>query len=189
VNDERRDHFDDVYQRHYGRVLAYVLRRLPPEAADDVVAETFTTTWRHIDHVPSGDGELPWLYRVAASAVATQRRARQRHDHLAAKLVFEAGAHDDTTDDPAEAVARHDAVLAALRLLSPRDQEALLLTSWEDLDIASAAIVADCSPAAFKVRLHRARRRFAHLIALRPPDTSQPSHASTTHRTISEVTR
>jgi DNA-directed RNA polymerase specialized sigma24 family protein len=48
-------------------------------------------------------------------------------------------------------------VLAALRRLSPRDQEALRLTVWEDLDIATAA-------AAMKVRVHRARRRLAGLL-------------------------
>jgi len=43
--------------------------------------------------------------------------------------------------------------------LPPKDREALALTEWEQLDIATAARVARCSPATFRVRLHRARRR------------------------------
>jgi RNA polymerase sigma-70 factor, ECF subfamily len=58
-------------------------------------------------------------------------------------------------------VAERLAVLAALATLRPDDQEALRLTEWEQLDIAAAAQVMGCSAATFRVRLHRARRRFA----------------------------
>jgi RNA polymerase sigma-70 factor (ECF subfamily) len=51
--------------------------------------------------------------------------------------------------------------LAALAQLGERDREALLLHAWEGLDHADAGTVMGCSPGAFAVRLHRARRRFA----------------------------
>jgi RNA polymerase sigma-70 factor (ECF subfamily) len=55
-------------------------------------------------------------------------------------------------------------VLAALATLPANDQEALRLTEWEELDQATAARVAGCSTTAFKVRLHRARRRLARAL-------------------------
>jgi RNA polymerase sigma-70 factor (ECF subfamily) len=45
--------------------------------------------------------------------------------------------------------------------LSPADQEVLRLIEWDGLDVAEAARVLRCTRTALKVRLHRARRRFA----------------------------
>ena len=176
MSDERQHRFDDIYRCHYGHVLAYASRRLPPEPAADVVAETFTTAWRHIDRVPA-DGELPWLYRVASNAVATERRGIRRRTRLQAKITQQIDFAEQLSDH-AEQLSDSDAILEALRRLPVPDQEALLLTSWEDLDTATAAHVAGCSVTAFKVRLHRARRRLAQLLALvdppRPPATTSP---------------
>jgi RNA polymerase sigma-70 factor (ECF subfamily) len=52
----------------------------------------------------------------------------------------------------------------ALGRLSPTDREALLLIGWEGLDHDDAARVLGCSAVAFKVRLHRARKRLARLL-------------------------
>jgi RNA polymerase sigma-70 factor (ECF subfamily) len=48
---------------------------------------------------------------------------------------------------------------SALRSLSPLDREALLLIAWEDLTPSQAARALRINPAAFRVRLLRARRR------------------------------
>ena len=53
-----------------------------------------------------------------------------------------------------------DPLLAtALRSLSRLDREALLLIAWEDLTPSQAARSLGINPAAFRVRLLRARRR------------------------------
>jgi RNA polymerase sigma-70 factor (ECF subfamily) len=53
--------------------------------------------------------------------------------------------------------------LAALRALSDADRELLTLLAWHDLTQDEAAQALGCSRGALKVRLHRARRRFAQL--------------------------
>jgi RNA polymerase sigma-70 factor (ECF subfamily) len=46
-----------------------------------------------------------------------------------------------------------------------------MLVAWDDLDAARAARAAGCSPATFRMRLHRARRRLKQRMAERPfPD-------------------
>ena len=47
----------------------------------------------------------------------------------------------------------------ALTALSPLDQEALLLVAWDGLTSREAAAVMGVSAGAFRIRLHRARRR------------------------------
>lgn len=49
----------------------------------------------------------------------------------------------------------------ALRRLSELEREALLLVAWEDLSAPAAAASLGISRAAFRVRLHRARRRLS----------------------------
>ena len=51
-----------------------------------------------------------------------------------------------------------------LRALSLRDREALLLVAWEDLTPALAARSLGLSQAAFRVRLHRSRKRLRRLL-------------------------
>ena len=174
-DDEQRFRF--LYRQHYARVLAYALRRVGPDRAQDVVAETFLVAWRHIRKAPADP--LPWLYRLASNAVSNDGRALRRGVRLqerarAGAATMLAGAL--MASDHAERVGETDWVLAALRRLSPRDQEALLLTVWEDLDLATAAAAMGCSTAAMKVRVHRARRRLAGLLTSSQADSSEAAH-------------
>jgi RNA polymerase sigma-70 factor (ECF subfamily) len=159
--------FTMLFTDHYEPVLAYARRRVEPEAAQDVVAETFLAAWRHLDHLR---GEpLPWLYRVASHAIANQRRASRRRGRLddRARLL----ASETASVDHADAATEREVLAAAFGSLSERDQEVLRLVMWERLDRTAAASVLGCSPATFKVRLHRARRRLSRLM---DPGGGQP---------------
>jgi RNA polymerase sigma-70 factor, ECF subfamily len=142
------------WHRH---VLAYALRRADPATAEDVVAETFVIAWRRMDDLP--DPPLPWLLGVARRVLANLRRGERRRGALLDRLRHEPAAIADT------APGDQGRVLAALASLPERDREALLLHAWEGLDHAGAGTVMGCSPAAFAVRLHRARQRFARALA------------------------
>jgi RNA polymerase sigma-70 factor (ECF subfamily) len=50
-------------------------------------------------------------------------------------------------------------LISALQRLSATDQEVLALAAWEELRPREAAIVLGVSPAWYRVRLHRAKRR------------------------------
>ncbi|MGI5201278.1 RNA polymerase sigma factor [Spirillospora sp. CA-108201] len=163
--DEER--FTALFRQHHARVLAYALRRTDAARADDVVAETFTAAWRHASALP--DDPLPWLYRTAANCLANQHRSRVRQERLAGRL---AGEPARTGPDPAHGVVEQDRLTDALARLGAADREALLLVSWEGLDNHAAAYAAGCSATAFKVRLHRARKRLAALLAEPEPDSA-----------------
>ncbi|QKG24939.1 ECF subfamily RNA polymerase sigma-24 subunit [Actinomadura verrucosospora] len=148
-----------LFRRHHARVRAYVLRRTDEERADDVVAEAFTAVWRHIDRLP--DDPLPWLYRAAHNCLNNDRRSRARRARLTGRLAQ----HHQDAPDHAAGVVEEVRLREALWRLPDADREALMLVAWEDLDHRSAAYVAGCSAAAFKVRVHRARKRLAALLA------------------------
>ena len=69
--------------------------------------------------------------------------------------------HRAPGDDPGSA-----ALGRALARLTAADREVLLLAGWEGLTPAEIAVVLACSPAAARVRLHRARRRLRVLLAI-----------------------
>jgi RNA polymerase sigma-70 factor (ECF subfamily) len=151
-----RTAFEALFRTHVGAVHAYALRRSDPATADDVVADTFLVCWRKFDRVP--EEPLPWLYAVARRCLANRLRAVRRKRARATP----ASAHQlDPTADTYEQRSHARDVLAALAQLPPKEREALQLCAWEGLSPADAARVAGCTAAAFRVRLHRGRRRLA----------------------------
>ncbi len=145
--------FEDVFASLHGDVLRYALRRVPHDQAADVVAETFLVAWRRRDEVPR-EHVRQWLFRVAANVIANADRGRVRQSRLEGRL----RAVPDAEDVGGVDVLR---VRAALATLPAPDQEALRLIEWDGLAPPEAASVAGCSTATFRVRLHRARKRFA----------------------------
>jgi RNA polymerase sigma factor (sigma-70 family) len=155
----REQRFTTLFSECYSPVLAFARRRLEPDAAQDVVAETFLTAWRRLDEI--GGEPLPWLYRIAGHAVANQRRGQVRRGRLADRA-RQLG--EGVAPDPADGVIESRLLVEAFNALGERDREALRLVMWEGLPPKEAAFVLECSPATFTVRLHRARRRLARLL-------------------------
>lgn len=154
-----RDRFERCFDEHYVRIFAFAMRRVRGrEAAEEVVAETFAVAWRRRDSIPSPG--LPWLYGVASNLIANQYRSNDRRRSLDLRLAQEAGAAAEAPD-PADSLGGRDELAAAFAGLEESEREALRLVAWEGLSTGDAARVFGCSPGAFRVRLHRARRKLA----------------------------
>jgi RNA polymerase sigma factor (sigma-70 family) len=153
VDLERRAQFEALFERHHSAVRRYVVRRAAGVVVEDVVADTFLVAWRRLEDVP--ELALPWLLGVARRVLADQRRAARRRRSLSERLRREA-----STPDPwSPPMGLSTELVDALRMLTEREREALLLVAWDGLSPRDAAVVAGCSSAAFRVRLHRARAR------------------------------
>lgn len=162
--DERRRRFEEIYAACHDPVLGYVMRRTEDgHDAADVLAETFLIAWRRLDDVPARDRARPWLYGVARRVLANHRRGERRRTALGDRLRTELQA----AVQPAEHHDASSAVAAAFRSLSDDDRELLSLVGWEGLDAGQIATVLGCSRNAVRIRLHRARKRFARELATR----------------------
>ncbi|HET6866969.1 MAG TPA: sigma factor-like helix-turn-helix DNA-binding protein [Solirubrobacteraceae bacterium] len=152
---DRGTRFDALFAAHFAAVRAYVLRRRGAAPVDDVLSETFLVAWRRLDAVP--EDALPWLLGVARRVLANQRRGEARRAALIDRLSsLTSRAH------VAEPVGDVFGSLGdAIATLSAPEREALLLVAWEGLEPRRAARVVGCTPAAFRARLYRARRRLA----------------------------
>lgn len=179
-----RSRFEILYAASYQEITGYVRRRIAGPEADDVIAHVFTVAWHRIDRVPPPPEDRLWLFGVARNSVADHHRGERRRFRLRARLM-----EDAVTAAPAAAEpdARHEAVLAAIAALRPKDREALQLVLWEDLSHAEAAAVLGCSVNAFELRYRRARNAVRDAVTGPPParDAGHTRLVPTTSRTES----
>ncbi len=172
---DNRQRFEEIYDAYSGLILAYAARRTGNAAdAADVVAETFTVAWRRLEDVPPGEQARPWLYGVARRVLANHHRGIQRRRRLDERATAEFARSMEV--EPAD-LDGPDAgrISAALGDLSVADRELLTLVGWDGLDPAEIAAMLGTSAATVRVRLHRARKRFARLL-----DTERVQRSTTT---------
>jgi RNA polymerase sigma-70 factor, ECF subfamily len=136
---ERGERFTGIFETYHSQLTAYVSRRVPSSAVDDVVADVFAAAWRDLDQI---DGDpLIWLYRIGRHTVSNQWRAAQRRARLTDRL-----RQNDrgVGGDYSEHVGWKEPFEAAFAALSEADREVLRLVAWEDLTRAEAAAVLGC---------------------------------------------
>jgi RNA polymerase sigma factor (sigma-70 family) len=160
--DQRQRRFEAVYAAHRGSILGYVLRRTGnPDDAADVIAETFLTAWRRLDDIPRDPEARLWLYGVARRVLANHHRGERRRSALTDRLRADLA----TGYRPPEPDGEYAQITAAFRRLPAADRELLALSAWEGLDYGQIAVVLGCSRNAVRLRLFRARKRFAAELA------------------------
>lgn len=175
---QRRARFEAMYRAHCGAVRGFVHRRVPSEAADDVVSDVFVAAWRRLEHAP--EDELPWLLGIARGVIANRRRGDARREALRGRLAAVAVVEVERAPEPRAGHGLREALVS----LSERDQEVLRLVAWDGLDRARAARVMGVSASVFSLRLHRARRRLARALAERQSEGQRADDQSSL-----EVTR
>jgi len=173
------ERFEALYTGSYQEISGYVRRRVPPDAADDVVAQVFTVAWRRFGQVPGPPQDRLWLFGVARNCAAEHHRAATRRLRLRTRLSQEPAA---VAHVPGPGGPDHDPgpVLAALASLKPRDREALQLVLWDELSHAEAAEVLGCTVNAFELRYRRARNRVRDALAAAWADAARGAPTSDT---------
>jgi RNA polymerase sigma-70 factor (ECF subfamily) len=141
--------FELFYRTHFQSVSRYVLRRLPLDSHDDVVASVFVVAWKKFDSNP--EPSLPWLYRIASFEVAHERRRLARQPKTESVRDVDVVSVQPSLDD--------NELGLSLRQLSKGDVELLRLLFVEELSREDAAMVLGCTTGTLSVRLHRARAR------------------------------
>lgn len=167
--DDPLERFAGLYDRYYRNVLRYSLQHAEQGSAEDVASDTFLIAWRRWPDIP--EPPLPWLLGVARNLLRKQAEAGRRRRLLADQIATLTTAADIVAWDAAEHVVQRATALQALASLPERDIEVLTLVTWHGMDPRGAGAVLGCSPRAFTVRLHRARRRLTQ--ALRAADQAQ----------------
>ncbi|MFE9691616.1 RNA polymerase sigma factor [Micromonospora sp. NPDC005806] len=156
------EEFGVLYDRYAAQLYRYAYRRVGPELAEDVVADTFLAAFRRRSSYDLARTDArPWFFGILTREIARHRRSEEARW----RAVGRAG-----TDDVAEGFA--DRIVAsvtarstrrplaeALRRLSPGDRDVLLLVAWGDLSYEEVAETLHIKIGTVRSRLHRARRK------------------------------
>jgi RNA polymerase sigma factor (sigma-70 family) len=168
--------FTELFDRYADDVYRHVVRRLGPNAAEDVTAETFTVAFAVRARFDlSRPDARPWLLGIATNLIRGNRRTELRRWRAMARAV-PAAAEEPEADRAAArltAQAARRELAAALALLSPEQRDALLLHAWAKLDYEQIAVALDVPIGTVRARLHRARAVLREALAPGPPADDQ----------------
>lgn len=156
------ERFAVVFDRHSDEIYGYAARRLGPETAEDVVAETFLTAFRkRATYDLTRPDVRPWLYGIATFAVREHRRAEVRRNRALARME----SHEAVESFEERSAARLTAerlqpqLAAVLARLSAADRDLLLLIAWAELSYDEAAQALGIPIGTVRSRLHRIRKK------------------------------
>lgn len=173
----REQRFREVYDAAYGDLLRFLRRRVHPSHAEDIAGDVMLIAWRRLDDLPAAMPDArAWLFGVARHALQNARRGSDRRTALAVRLA-EASTPDADAGNHSELVAQRVDIAAAWTQLSAAHQEAIALTVFDGLTAPEAATVLGISPAAYRLRLSRARRTLRRHTSSHSADSPAPSAA------------
>jgi RNA polymerase sigma-70 factor (ECF subfamily) len=150
------DAFEQLYQRHAGRVYALCLRMTgEPSRAEDLTQEVFIRAWRKLGSFRGEGGFAGWLRRLTINVVLMEIRARRRRRDRV---------------QPGEKVLEFEKPLAPRQLgagldletaiggLPPRARSVFVLHDVEGYNHEEIARIMNVAVGTSKAQLHRARR-------------------------------
>lgn len=155
--------FEAAFQEHFAPVYRFICRRVGPDLAEDLAADTFATAYRRRASYQPGRGSLrAWLYGIAANVLRNHWRAEERLLALDAQLLAEddtaaAMAIVDVVNDRLIASSLAPRIAAALQTLTAEQREVLLLYAWAELSHDEIAAALEIAPGTARSRLSRAR--------------------------------
>jgi RNA polymerase sigma factor (sigma-70 family) len=163
--------FGMLFDRHAPAIGRYVARRLGPDAADDLVAETFLAAFRRRGRYDLAYGDArPWLYGIATRLIGRHRREEVRFFRAIARTGVDPAAEpvaDEVTDRVAAQAARRELATALARL--SQDQRDVLLLVASGLAYEETALALGVPAGTVSSRLVRARRKVREALGGQDP--------------------
>lgn len=155
---QQGDHaaFDGLVQLHQTALRGFLRHRLPSDAVEDVLQETFLAAWSALPAFEPRVRLKTWLYRIALHKAADSMRRRPREISLE---MLSSELYDSGLSATDTALWAH-ALLAQL----PEEQRLLLqLYYFDDLTLAEVALVLDRNLNTVKYHFYQAHARSLQL--------------------------
>lgn len=144
--------FAVLFDRHFDAIHGYAQRRVGPDLADEIAAETFTRAFdRRRRYDSARDNARPWLLGIAANLLRRHWRSERRRLNAYARS---GGREGSELSGPLAAELG-----AAVMALPRREREPLLLLAWADLSYDDIAVALDIPVGTVRSRISRARTK------------------------------
>ena len=165
-----QENFDSLYEDYHGKVHRVILRLVRnPLDAEDLTQETFLKVEKNLPHVKRPESVPSWLYRIATNTTLDYlRQSRSYGKKDLTQLGLEHSKHPPADDTPSpaaflDAAESERCVHQYADRLPEQYRIVLVLHYLEGLPLVHVAEVMGSTVGATKVRLHRARKRFAEI--------------------------
>lgn len=165
------ERFALIFDRHVHAVHRYVQRRIGPDRADDIVAETFAVAFqRRSLYDTNWPDARPWLLGIATNILRHEWRKERRQLRAFARSGTDPMARSslevDMVPDRVDAQAVGPRLALALTKLRRAEREPLLLYAWGELSYAEIADALGLPLGTVRSRISRARRRLRELLGV-----------------------
>lgn len=173
----RRPGFEEEALPHLDAVYRFALRLTgAPDAAEDLVQETFLRAFKSWDQYTRGTAAKSWLFTICRNVFLRRRERSQRHDQIVSESVPRAGAWSDALNplwfslsgvDPEgdffDSIV-DDRILEAINELPEEYRTAVVLSDIEGLPYAEIAEMMEVPVGTVKSRLFRGRRQLQRVL-------------------------
>jgi RNA polymerase sigma factor (sigma-70 family) len=152
--------FDEVFDTFFVEIRGYAAKRLGPDAAADVAAQTFLEAFRNRRRYdPERAGVRTWLYGIATKMVGRHQRAETRALRARARIGLgqDTEEHTERVDSRVSAEGLRGALAGAIAGLPRGQRDVLLLVALADLSHDEVAEALGISYGTVGSRLSRAR--------------------------------
>ncbi|MEV5709014.1 RNA polymerase sigma factor [Actinoallomurus sp. NPDC052274] len=156
------ERFGAIFDAYFDEIRAYVERRIGPENASDVAAETFLAAFRKRDrYEPARASVRTWLYGFATKLVGKHRRSEVRALRAMDRIAGDAGSEEleERIAGRIAAESLRGRLAGALAGLSAGDRDVVLLVALAELSHEEVAAALDIPYGTVGSRLNRARRK------------------------------
>ncbi|TCO52871.1 RNA polymerase sigma factor [Actinocrispum wychmicini] len=168
----------ELYDEYARPLHGYLSRRVGPDIADDLVAETFLLLWEHRHRYdPTRASPRAWLYGLAGNVLRGHVRTEVRRLRAWARHGAQEVPGSELSSrvvDIADAQTLAGRLAAAVAGLRAQERDVLLMVAWGDLTPVEIAEVLDVPVGTVRSWLHRARSRLRRLV-----ETDQPAQETT----------
>ncbi|MGD8861788.1 MAG: RNA polymerase sigma factor [Myxococcales bacterium] len=170
--------FGALLTRYRGPLYNFALRTLrDPEAASDVLQDTFTRVIQRADTFDKRSKFSTWMYTVARNLCIDHMRKQKHRRHASldapaaghsdggAPLAERVAAGDPGVDRRAEAPALRERIAAAVEALPDEQREVFLLRQLQQMPFAQIAEVTGAPENTIKSRMRYALERLQQALA------------------------
>jgi RNA polymerase sigma-70 factor (ECF subfamily) len=159
--------FDQFVAAHQERIARLVFRLIgEPDEVQDVVQEVFLSVLQNLKRFRGESKLSTWLTAIALNECRSHRRRSLLRPrtlfHLAKTL-----AAPPEEDRPAESAEVHERLRRAVRRLSAKYREPIVLRYFEELSVREIGQVLGISANNVEVRLTRARYKLREMLSIR----------------------
>jgi RNA polymerase sigma-70 factor (ECF subfamily) len=149
--------FEELVEAHSGELFGYLWRLLGDEAdAQDALQDTFVRALRAYERAEN-DNLRAWLYKIATNRARTQLRRGALRSHAALGEQHAAGGQG--VDALVAERLSLAAVRAAVNGLPTKQQAALLMRKYQQLEYGEIAAALDCSEDAARAHVYQALKK------------------------------